>query len=84
MYLMAPVILCHCFGVTGEKLSPVLQGALRDSWLVSALNIFLSSSDILRRLLVSDRHRDKGIRRQAHVHLLNWYLRIEIHTMVHC
>ena len=40
--------------------SVVVQGALGDAWLVSALNILLTAPETLKKVLVSDRHRDKG------------------------
>lgn len=36
------------------------QGALGDSWLVSALNILLPFPEELKKVIVSDRHGDKG------------------------
>ncbi|CAM9802127.1 unnamed protein product, partial [Ascophyllum nodosum] len=41
--------------------SAVKQGALEDSWLVSAFDILLPSEVLLRKVIVSDRHRDKGL-----------------------
>ena len=41
-------------------ISAVKQGALEDSWLVSAFDILLPSEVLLRKVIVSDRHRDKG------------------------
>lgn len=48
----------------GGTLSAVQQGALRDSWLVSALEILLSFDAVLKNVIVSDRHRDKGERKR--------------------
>lgn len=48
----------------GGILSAVQQGALEDSWLVSALEILLPFDAVLRNVIVSDRHRNKGERKQ--------------------
>lgn len=37
------------------------QGALGDSWLMSALNMLAPFPDRLKNVVVSDRHRDKGL-----------------------
>ncbi|CAM9401616.1 unnamed protein product [Pylaiella littoralis] len=55
---------CHTpvtFPVDGAPLAAVAQGALGDSWLVSALNMTLLFPEVLKRVIVSDRHGDKGI-----------------------
>lgn len=44
----------------GAPLAAVAQGALGDSWLVSALNMTLLFPEVLKRVIVSDRHGDKG------------------------
>ncbi len=36
------------------------QGALGDSWLVSALNLLAPFPELLKKVVVSDRHKDKG------------------------
>lgn len=41
-------------------LAAVVQGALGDSWLVSALNILRSFPESLKKIIVSDRHCNKG------------------------
>lgn len=41
-------------------LAAVAQGALGDSWLVSALNMFIPFPEVLKRVVVSDTHSDKG------------------------
>ncbi|CAN0350080.1 unnamed protein product, partial [Scytosiphon promiscuus] len=42
-------------------LSAVAQGALGDSWLVSALNVLAPFSEWLKKVIVSDKHSDKGV-----------------------
>ncbi|CAM9813680.1 unnamed protein product [Ectocarpus fasciculatus] len=44
-----------------EGLAAVVQGALGDSWLVSALNMLAPFPEVLKKVMVSDRHSDKGI-----------------------
>ncbi|CAN0239494.1 unnamed protein product, partial [Ectocarpus sp. 12 AP-2014] len=39
----------------------VVQGALGDSWLVSALNMLAPFPKVLKEVVVSDRHSDKGV-----------------------
>lgn len=41
-------------------LAAVAQGALGDSWLVSALNMLGPFPEFLKKIIVSDRHSDKG------------------------
>lgn len=36
------------------------QGALGDAWLVSALNMLRSFPESLKKIVVSDRHSDRG------------------------
>ena len=36
------------------------QGALGDAWLVSALNMLRSFPESLKKIIVSDRHSDRG------------------------
>ncbi|CAM9720161.1 unnamed protein product, partial [Discosporangium mesarthrocarpum] len=55
---------CHSpttFPEGDRPLCGVLQGALGDKWLMSAFNILLSTPQKLRQLIVSERHKDKGI-----------------------
>lgn len=51
---------CSFMPSIDDTLSPVVQGALEDSWLVSALNTLLSHPELLRRVIVSERHLGKG------------------------
>ncbi|CAN0425338.1 unnamed protein product, partial [Ectocarpus sp. 12 AP-2014] len=44
-----------------EGLAAVVQGALGDSWLVSALNMLAPFPEVLKKVVVSDRHSDKGV-----------------------
>ncbi|CAM9799098.1 unnamed protein product, partial [Choristocarpus tenellus] len=49
------------FPKEGLPLCGISQGALGNIWLVSAFNILISSPHTLRHVIVSERHKDKGL-----------------------